>query len=239
MTAAEMKENFLVLYDKVTNFAAPGYEDSEIAIFMNKAQLQYVKRKYNYKGNMYQEGFEETEKRRKDLSELVRNAELTSSDVSSSQTGVSPNGVFYDLPTDLLYTLREEVTLSSSDECIDGNRISVKPITHDEYTINIKNPFKKPDTSLVWRLDFSRESSQSGQAKRHELVPGNSYTISTYHLRYLKLPREIVFDAVTPVDSELDESTHAEIVDIAVRIASGITDPQTYQIKVNEEKVTE
>jgi hypothetical protein len=239
MTAAEMKQNFLVLYDKVTNFAAPGYEDSEIQLFLNKAQLQYVKRKYNYKGNVYKEGFEETEKRRKDLSELVYNAELTNSDISASQVGVSPNGVFYDLPNNLLYTLREEVTISSSDTCIDGNRIAVKPITHDEYAINIKNPFKKPDNNLVWRLDFSRETASSNSAQRHELVYGNSYTISTYHLRYLKEPRDIVIDTVAPIDSELDESTHPEIVDIAVRIASGITDPQTYQIKVNEEKVTE
>jgi hypothetical protein len=239
MTAAEMRQNFLVLYDKVTNFAAPGYEDDEIALFLNKAQLQYVKRTYNYKGNNYREGFEETEKRRKDLSELVRNAELTSTDVSSDQTGVSPNGVFYDLPKKVLYVLREEVTLSSSDSCIDGNRIAVKPVTHDEYAINIRNPFKKPDETMVWRLDYSRESANNFYNKRHELVPGSTYTIDTYHLRYLKIPRDIIIDDTTPVDCELEESTHPEIVDIAVRIASGITDPQTYQIKINEEKVTE
>ena len=239
MTAAEMKLNFLILYDKVTNFAAPGYEDFEIATFLNKAQLQYTKRTYNYKGNKYQEGFEETEKRRKDLAELVRNAELTSSAISSDQTGVSPNGTFYDLPLDLLYALREEATISSSDHCVDGNRISVKPVTHDEYNINIKNPFKKPDPTTVWRLDFSREIPQIGEPMRHELITGDSYTISTYHMRYLKVPRDIVIDDTSPVNCELQGSIHPEILDIAVRIAAGITDPQTYQIKVNEEKVAE
>lgn len=239
MTAAEMKLNFLILYDKVTNFAAPGYEDFEIATFLNKAQLQYVKRTYNYKGNKYQEGFEETEKRRKDLAELVRNAELTSSAISSSQVGVSPNGTFYDLPLDLLYALREEATIISDDKCVNGNRISVKPVTHDEYNINIKNPFKKPDPTTVWRLDFSREIPQIGQPQRHEIVTGDSYTIDTYYVRYLKVPRDIVISTTLPIDCELQGPTHPEIIDIAVRIATGITDPQTYQIKVKEEQVTE
>jgi hypothetical protein len=237
MTATEMRDLFLVLYDKVTNLAAPGYTDSEIAQFLNKAQLQFVKQRYNHKGNKYRDGFEKTEKRRKDLSELTRNADLGSTSVSSSQAGVSPNGVFYDLPTDFLYALREEVTISSSDSCVDGNRISVKPVTHDEYTINISNPFKKPDTGQVWRLDYSRDFAGSANAKRHEVITGGSYTISTYHLRYLKRPVDI--DIANSVDSELDESIHEEIVDMAVRIATGITDPQSYQLKVAEENKTE
>jgi hypothetical protein len=64
LTAQQMKDNFLVLYDKVTNFAAPGYEDNEISLFLTSAQDQLVKRYYNYKGNKYREGFEESEKRR-------------------------------------------------------------------------------------------------------------------------------------------------------------------------------
>jgi hypothetical protein len=237
MTAAQMKDLFLVLYDKVTNLAAPGYTDDEIAQFLNKAQLQFVKQRYNHKGNKYRDGFEKTEKRRKDLSELTRNADLGSASVSGSQTGVSPNGIFYDLPTDFLYALREEITISSSNSCVDGNRISVKPVTHDEYTINIDNPFKKPDTKGAWRLDFSRESVGSAFSKRHEVITDGSYTVTTYHLRYLKKPIDI--DITNNVDSELEDSVHEEIVDMAVRIATGITDPQSYQVKIAEESKTE
>ena len=53
MSAVEMKTLFLILYDKITNLTAPGYEDSEITAFLNKAQLQFVKTRYNYKGNQY------------------------------------------------------------------------------------------------------------------------------------------------------------------------------------------
>jgi len=238
MTAAEMKDLFLILYDKITNLAAPGYTDNEISDFLNKAQLQFVKHRYSEKGNKYQEGFEETEKRRKDLAQLTRNLEAT---ISADQTGVSPNGYFYDLPKGYMYSLREEATLSSSDDCFDGKRIYVKPITHDEYAINLLNPFKKPDKTVVWRLDYSNTnpSTATTGTKRHELVTDGTYTIGTYHIRYLNSPSDIVIDDTDPlnnVDSELDPSVHEEVVDIAVRIAAGITDPGTYQIKLMEQQ---
>jgi hypothetical protein len=237
MTAAELELSFLRLYDKVTNLAAPGYEQEEIQLFLNKAQLQAVKHRYNYKGNKYREGVEATEKRRKDLSELVRGVDLSTSSNNSDQTGVFPNGVFFDLPTDFLYTLMEEVTISHTNACFDGNRISVKPITHDEYNSNVKNPFKKPNEELVWRLDFSHDIVNGTPELRHELVTDSDTTITTYHVRYIKLPTDI--DLVNNITSELHEAMHEEIVDIAVRIATGITDPQAYQIRANEESLTE
>ena len=232
MTAVEMRDLFFILYDKITNLAAPGYTDGEISDFLNKAQLQFVKHRYNEKGNKYQEGFEETEKRRKDLAQLTRNLVAG---ISSDQTGVSPNGVFYDLPEGFMYTLREEATITSSDDCVDGQRIYIKPITHDEYAINLLNPFKKPDTTVAWRLDYSNTSPVSGTAtKRHELVTDGTYSVGTYHLRYLNMPSNI--DIAGGITSELDPSVHEEVVDAAVRIAAGITDPGSYQIKVIEEQ---
>lgn len=243
LDASQMKDNFLVLYDKVTNFAAPGYEDEEISLFLTKAQDQIVKRYYNYKGNKYKDGFEETEKRRKDLAELIKQdiidctavATLPALGISSNQVGASTNGTLVDLPESLLYTLREEVTITgATDTCIaDGTLLEVKPVTHDEYTANIRNPFKRPDTTKVWRLDFS---SDVGGARRHELITDGSYSLGTYIIRYLKRPADIV---IPTSGSELNPSMHQEIVDTAVRIASGITDPATYQIKVNEEQQTE
>ena len=238
MTAAETKQLFLILYDKVTNLAAPGYTNAEITSFLNKAQLQFIKQRYNEKGNKYQEGYEETEKRRKDLSELTSNINLVSSDLSSNQVGVSPNGSLYNLPKDFLYTLREEITVSSTDACDNGKRIKVKPVSHDEYTININNPWKKPSIELAWRLDFkSDNSANSTGVLRHEIITDGSYTIDTYHVRYLKIPVEIDIDNDVP--SELHESVHDEIVDIAVRIATGITDPASYNVKRQEESQTE
>jgi hypothetical protein len=244
LTAQQMKDNFLVLYDKVTNFAAPGYEDNEISLFLTSAQDQLVKRYYNYKGNKYREGFEETEKRRKDLSELIRHSDINCSNNTPGISPASANGILVDLPTDVngnnlvLYTLREEVAIqNATDSCYaDGTILEVKPVTHDEYTASIKNPFKKPDITKVWRLDFS---SDNNGPKRHELITDGSYGIATYKLRYLKVPSDIVVSAAGNQDCELNASMHQEIVNVAVRIATGVTDPVNYQIKMNEEQQSE
>jgi hypothetical protein len=240
MNIAGMKQVFLILYDKVTNLATPGYTDAEITAFINKAQLQFLKTRYNYKGNQYGEGVEETEKRRKDLSELTRDVTITGGSTNTSnQTGVSPNGEFFDLPVGFLYTLREEILATSDDACINGTRIKVKPITHDEYTVNVRNPFKKPSKNVSWRLDFSRDITQGANNphQRHEIITSADYTVDEYYVRYLKVPIEV--SIANGIDCEFNPSVHDEIIDIAVRIATGITDPQSYQLKVNEQKATE
>tara|TARA_R110002126_G_scaffold35251_1_gene108714 strand:+ start:19023 stop:19736 length:714 start_codon:yes stop_codon:yes gene_type:complete len=237
MSPAEMKELFLILYDKITNLAAPGYEDTEIVTFLNKAQLQFVKHRYNSKGNKYREGVESTEKRRKDLSELHRNAELAGGTSNTSgQIGTLPNGEFFDLPDEFLYTLMEEVIINDTDDCFNGNRIKVKPITHDEYNAYINNPWKKPDETMAWRLDFSQDPL-GAQEIRHEIIVGENISVRSYIIRYVKSPRDI--DIINNISSELHDSVHEEIVDRAVTIATGITDPQSYQIRKTEEQVTE
>lgn len=249
MTSQEMKQRFLLLYDKVTNLAAPGYIDSEISIFLTKSQDRITKRYYNHKGNKYKDGFEETEKRRKDLSELIRgprdnSGNLLTSSSSSQSAVVDVNGEFFDLPEDFLYAISERIKVKdSTDRCLaDGALVNVKPITHDEYTANIDNPFKNPSNSLAWRMDFSRETAGDGNIKRHEIITNGNYKVDEYLLRYIKRPREIDIDGSltgSVQDSELDESIHEEIVDEAVMIATGITNPNEYQIKMSETQKSE
>jgi len=234
MTAAEFKSQFLILYDKVANLSAPPYEDSEIETFLNMAQLEFVKSHYNYKKNKEKEGTEETENRRKELVSLVRYSTLSP---STSQSGVFPNGVVFDLPTELMYTLTENAVIASDDDCIDGNVVEIKPITHDEYNAYIKNPFKKPDSSLIWRLDFGYKSSKI----KHELITGDDYTITTYNLRYLKIPNKIQLPSGTilGITSELNPIVHDAIVNIAVRMATAVTKPEAYQVAATEQQISE
>lgn len=236
MTNTEMKQEFLILYDKVTNFDAPGYEDIEISTFLTKGQERTVLSRIRSLGNKYQEGFEETEIRRKELSELVVGTTLTVP--STDQLNTLPNGEFFDLPADCQFVISEEITTASTDKCKDGIRLMIKPTTHDEFAINIRNPFKKPSVfRYAWRLDYS-----SG---RHELITDASFSVAEYHLRYLKTLTPIVIGANTvdgatgPLDCELNNILHKMIIDEAVKIATGITDPEKYQIKNIEQQAGE
>lgn len=237
MNANEMRYEFDVLYDKIASLESPGYTDQEVSVFLNKAQHIFVKNGYNPFTSL-----EQNDRRRREFAELKR--DYNSSTLSSSQVGVNPNGYFFDLPSDFMLPLKEETTVVSSDNCANGTRIPLRIITEDEYTIQLRNPFKRPkakglDTEdFAWRLDFSQATTGT---KRVELISDGTFTFGTYHLRYLKTPQDIIpfGDGSTTVqqDCELDELSHREIIDIAIRIASGVTTPQEYQIKVNEERV--
>jgi hypothetical protein len=239
LTAAQMKEEFEILYDKITNLAAPGYENEEISLFLNLSQERIIKGRINPKGNKYGESFEQTEKRRKDFSELIRDAvdgsgNLTTS-ISANQNGVLPNGTFFDLPLDFLYAITERI---ETDITCNGalKQIDVKPITHDQYNINVDNPFKQPDNNLAWRMDFSRENVSSAEKKRHEIITDGTYSPKKYYLRYIKRPQEIDIDGA--VDCELDASLHREIVAKAVEIAlEAIQDPRFQSMKIENNEI--
>lgn len=240
-----MKFRTLLKFDSLFEYSAPAYDDRQISVILTDAQWRVFIDTYDPFGNRKRQGFEATEKRRRDLSELIKNG---TGSVSSNQVGVHPavtnyvaTGVFYDLPDDFLYFIEESASTS-----VTGQYIRVKPIKHDEYYANIRNPYKKPDGNyVIWRMDFSRyDHGEDGgdaltgrTAKRVELISGYGETITAYRFRYLQRPLSIVCDEVTPANqrhSILDESLHPTIIDEAVKIMAAAVNPQEYQIKQAE-----
>lgn len=202
-----MKEEFLVGYDKVASLAAPGYIDSEISMFLSQAQERFVKQRLHPKGNKYQEGFEETEKRRKDLSAVTKTGEGT---VSATQDDIiSTNSVIFDMPDD--YWLTSVEWVETDDECKEFKEVN--PITHDEYFAINENPFKKPSVDKVLRLDVQPINN----IVRHEILGSDEFNILKYKFRYIKNLTDI--DVENDITSELHPMTHREIVGMAVTIA--------------------
>jgi hypothetical protein len=231
MNLSQFKEEFLILYDKITNFSAPGYEDIEISYFLTKAQERIVLDAYDsIIPNKL--SFEETEKRRKQLSELViPNVPLTQ---SIDQSGAE--GKFYDLPEDCFLVIKEKAKITGC-PCCENEFKQVKPVTHDEFEINKDNPFKKPDEKILWRLDVN--------GRRHDLISKTGTNISEYRISYIRKPEPIILDGSTidnvtgPNECKLNSIIQRLIIDEAVKIATSITNPQEYQIKTIEKQLSE
>lgn len=183
----------------------------QIEAFLNEAQRRLVEAYYSK--------FESDEKSRKVLSILVNNVDLTRTSVSATTTGLLPNGEYWELPTDCMYSLKEEATLNvnACEEITavtgDYTRVYIKPINMDYYSKNIKNPFKKPYTDMVWRID----SSLGSTPQLHMLITGGTYRTQTYHLSYLSYPT--VMSIASQTDCILPEMVHQDIVDEAIKIA--------------------
>jgi len=238
MTLTEFKNEFNIHYNAIASQSAPGLDDYEISVFLSKAQEELIKNYYNPNGNKYRDGFESSEKRRVDLKELVKSD--TSTTTISSFDGLSNDSKFFVIPNDVFLLIYETAILDTED-CNNGKQVTVVPKTHDEFNVQIDNPFKNPDISTVWRLDISKY----GNNKVVELIcPIN---IVKYKFRYIKFPKPIILtdlssnfpgenlsiDGFTgPLNCELDSGVHKEILDRAVELALRDYKPSNLESKI-------
>lgn len=241
MTVQEMNREFDIYYNNIAGQSNPDLDIYEKSVYLTKAQLEIIKDFYDSLSNKKQKGFEGTEKRRRDLNQLVKPYKTASSFTNNSNIHI--NSRYFNIPSNTFLIVNEQVKITSSD-CANGKTIEVLPITYDEFNKQIKNPFKLPDDSLAWRLDLSNINNQ----KIVEII--SPYNISgslEYQIRYIKYPRPIILgNLITLYPSEelsidglsiespceLNESIHKEIIDRAVELALGDYKPQNVQTKV-------
>lgn len=192
MTAAEMQFNFQSKLQGMTTH--PPYFDSyRIQTLLNEAQNIYL--------DKYVPLFDTSETIRKKLDTVIKQASPT---INATGANNLTNGYFVTLPGNLRYTLMEWATTATT-------VLRVKPIKYDSYLIEKDNPFKNPDTSLVWRLDY-------GPGMQHELITNGSVVLTAYKLRYISNPQPI--DILEEVDCQLPLKDHEEIVNIALSLVT-------------------
>jgi len=229
MTANELAYTVQIKFDSLYEYAAPAYDDKQLSIILTDAQHEVVESLIPQ--------FESNEFIRRKLEQLIKSGSIANSDISLSadQTAKHPNGFIYDLPDGFYIAVEEAATLTG------GSETTVKPITHDYYNSNIKNPYKQPYSDLIWRMDISRVTDAEGtaieaSAKRTELITDGT-AITDYRVRYLRELPNIVVDNTDETNQKhciLDSSFHPLIVDEAVKIMKAAVTPETYQIGVAE-----
>lgn len=240
MTNQEMKNAFLISYNAIASNSAPGIDDFELSHYFTTAQLQLIKNYYDPLSNVKQKGFESTEKRRRDLGALVVDYKTSDSFVNSKK--IHSDARFFIVPNNLFLIVNEKVKVTSTN-CFNNSIINVRPISHDEFNIQIENPFEKPDESIVWRLDFSNVENN----KVVEIISSYNITGSLeYQIRYIKYPRPIIVTNLTtsfPSDNlsidgistetpcELNTEICREIVDRAVSLALADYRPANLQVQ--------
>lgn len=226
MTASELKEEFNLRYNNALE-GAPGLDTFEISSYLTVAQEQYVKKTYDATRDP-SSSFELNEKARRILNELINDEKITSP--ISSTRGLVDESKFFELSNDAMYIVLETAKLKSSDPIYDGKIVPVLPITHDEFMVDYRNPFRKPNKNKSWRVDISKENSKTTV----EIVSAED--IATYNVRYVRYPKPIIVgDLQTSSDvaglgltiqgqtaeatCELAELAHRDIVNIAVENA--------------------
>src|SRR5690606_6571447 len=139
MTSIEFSNQFDILYNSISSNASPGFDLYEKSVYLTKAQKEIVKNYYDPTSNLKGKGFENSEKRRHDLKALIRDYKNPIG--FPSDKGINPNSLFFEIPEDVFVIINEQVKIVKPNTCLTNQLIEVVPKTHDEYNIQIKNPF--------------------------------------------------------------------------------------------------
>lgn len=248
MTNLEFKNEFNLAYNAIASMSSPGIDDYELSVYLTKAQLEIIKNYYDPLSNRKQKGFEATEKRRRDLDQLVKDYKTTSTITNSSN--IDSEAKFYAIPNDLFLIVNEKAKITSED-CYNNKTLTIKPMSYDEYDIQIDNPFEKPNEKVAWRLDLSNVNN----TKVVEII--SPYNISgslEYQIRYIKYPKPIIItnlNTAFPSDNltidgifvetpcELNTEICREILDRAVLIALADYRSQNLQVKAQMSQTNE
>jgi len=238
MTIKEFNDEFDIHYNNIAGQSNPDLDVFEKSVYLTKAQLEIIKNYYDAISNRKQKGFEATEKRRRDLGEIVKS--YSSTLTVPTNIGLNLNSKFIPIPNDTFLIVLEKLNIISED-CDNGKSVDVEPVTHDEYNVQIKNPFQLPDKDTAWRIDISKLGNQ----KVVEII--TTHSNFKYQMRYIKYPKPIILadlsttypsetlsidGQVTPSTCELNESIHREILDRAIEIALNDYKPEKVPGKV-------
>ena len=84
MTNQEFRQQFDISYNAIASMSSPGIDDFELSVYLTTAQLEIIKNYYDPLSNRKQKGFEATEKRRRDLNQLVKDYKTSTTITNSS-----------------------------------------------------------------------------------------------------------------------------------------------------------
>lgn len=251
MTSTEFSNEFDILFNSIATNAAPDIDLYEKSVYLTTAQEAIVKKYFNPKGNKYQDGFENSSKRRNDLSQLIKPYISTFNNTINNNFkdyGVSENSKFFKIPKDVFIIIQEKanIIIDKNNFISKSKLIGVIPSTHDEINRELPNPFKTPYENRVTRLDFGSEGLNYQIV---ELI--NPYSIKNYKIRYVKYPDPIILTnlntsfpgeglSINNKNQEtlckLNDGVQREILSEAVKLAIADYRPEMYQIKsqINE-----
>lgn len=226
MTIQEFSDEFDVLYNNIMSNQAPGLDEYEKSVFLTKAQDEILKNYFNPKGNKYQEGFDDSQKRQIDFSKLTRTTNSIGISLTNDSFFKAVKGAYEVMwpTTDPVFIVIQEAIDIKEGDTGKTKRLQVVPIKVEEYQRLCNRPYKQPLKNQAWRI-----ISNSNEIV---VIIGHNNTIESngYHLRYLKLPNPIILEKLegtglsirgkTDVTNcELDEEVHQEILQRAVELA--------------------
>jgi len=208
MTAREMQSSFEY---KANQYDSEAIMHSHLIFhWLNEAQNEIVKSLFE--GDTKDKiAFGQTQRIVDDLSILVKESKIPTS--SGSSLTIKPNSFVATLPADYYHKVGESSTIEFTSLNGGSTIVKVQGVTEstsDTFNSQYSDPYSEHklhyETAKPLRL-FKQNFV--------ELITDGNYSVTFYHLRYLRLPVTIGLDLN---DCELPEHLHYEVVNYALSL---------------------
>jgi len=226
--------------DKINSFQADTLLPEEIDLELNKSIGKFVNLKYG-KNNIYNKGFEESQKRIDDLRVLVIDTMLKFKYLEQS---INNTHVYYssEFPDDYRFMLKGLGNVQYNTTCTALNSKEQELLVDVDSPISKKVPIKfvQQDDILALLSDPFNTTTKDKplitiEDKKLMVFTNDIFIIESVKLTYIKNPSIVSLSLGN--SCELAQHTHQEIVDMAISsILEGISDPRykTQQIELGK-----
>lgn len=205
----------------------PLTEDS--VYWLNQAISKFTKLRFN--GDIvHKQGFEQTEKRREDLKNLIKDKKYTQFRYKSKDTY---DYYFVEYPEDMLYILNEDVVITDIHNEHPYNT-SVFECTRDSFMYRITNSL----TDFHYSFHKARPI-RVVDAEGCFLLTDKNYKVKEYTLGYIRKPNEInLSNNPTSEYQDFEDVVMYEIIKIAAQMYLENTKNERYKT-ISEEVLTQ
>ena len=163
---------------------------SEITMAFNKALYNYIHQFYTI--------FERDEESRKRLSKLIRPKIYTDTDLEFVDMGIPYNVYKVTLDDTIKFIVLEMAALKFEQNNQITYTSKVIPTNLNVVMANVSNPFKKPYSKKVWRI----EGGDINGAKTHSIVVPKGFMLDRYTVSYITV---VSIDDVTRMDLDIND----------------------------------
>lgn len=223
-------------FGKSQSYYSIELDEYEKSVLLTQAQDIIIKSYFDRTLNPQGQGFDDSERRQIDFSELIRVTEPVKETAlvdgeAKSLVKYDDRGVLFQMPTNILFVLNEKIIeeITGGGETLKKSYIVV-PLNYKEYDRLMSKAYAQPLKKQCWRLF----QNPSGIDLLSELIPIKGVTIDSYKIRYVRRPAPIVLtnlsggeysggldiDGVATVsECELNPIIHMDILVKAVELA--------------------
>lgn len=175
--------------------------------WLNQAVIKFVKTRFN-RDDSHGTGYEMNEKRYRDLIHLFKTCNIDCTNLERT-VYTTYDSIQIPYPNDFMFTLNEDVTITdTSGE--NGYDTSVFECTADTFMYRITNAL----TDFHYNYHKARPL-RVRTLTGCELLTDKKYTITSYRLGYLRIPKEITLNSPYEKYTEFDDIIMPEIIKMA------------------------